>query len=124
MLRLIIPWLYRQRKRWNGRKHKYERPAGMVRANTEVDSLADKKIPFTGPRCVVCVKPDEQQSYQYKEQKMLQKDSLDKRVIINKMCWAIIVNTFLFGRTLLLPIKKAGSRFRVYLPTFIHVPFT
>lgn len=113
------------KKTMERRKHKYERPAGMVRANTEVDSLADKKdsLYWATVRSVP-LKPDEQQSYQYKEQKMLQKDSLDKKSPHKQNVLGGIVNTFLFGRTFATSDKKAWITFPglpAYVPEYNFV---
>lgn len=89
------------------KQHKYERPARIGRADTHVDSLADKRdsLYWATVRSVP-LRPEEMQSYHYKE-KILLKDSLpgsksEKETVADK-----ILETLMTGRTFATANKKA-----------------
>lgn len=107
------------------KKYKYERPVGMIRKNTQIDSLADKKdsLYWTTIRSVP-LRQEEFQSYQYKEEKIQQKDSLDKNDASKKKIAAGIPSVFLFGRTFTTANKKAWlvlPNLASYIPEFNFV---
>lgn len=102
------------------KKHKYERPARMVRANTKIDSLADKRdsLYWATVRSVP-LRSEEMQSYQYKEEKILLKDSLGKHTPPKPAVAGEVLNTLLFGKTLTATRKKAWLK----LPTLLdYIP--
>ena len=103
------------------KKRKYERPA-FVRRAAEVDSLAGKRdsLYWSAVRSVP-LRPDELQSYRYKEIRMLQKDSLAKDTLRKQSVTGSIVSTLLFGRTFATPDKKAWltlPRLFAYIPEY------
>lgn len=107
------------------KQHKYERPARRVRANTQIDSLADKKdaLYWDTVRSVP-LRQEELQSYQYKEVKTLQKDSLDKINPRKSGGEGGVVSTFLFGKTFTTHNKKAWltlSNLTSYIPEYNFV---
>lgn len=97
----------------SSKKHKYERPAGIVSENAQTDSLADKKdsLYWATVRSVP-LRLEEQQSYQYKEVKIQQKDSLNKNQPHKTDVASDIVNAFLFGKT----FTAAGKKVWLTLP--------
>lgn len=89
-------------------KHKYERPARIGRADTQVDSLAEKRdsIYWTTVRSVP-LRLEEVQSYQYKEHKILLKDTLPggkpkKETVADRM-----MQTIMLGKTFTTSDKRA-----------------
>lgn len=86
---------------------KYERPARIARADTQVDSLAEKRdsLYWATVRSVP-LRPEEMQSYHYKE-KILLKDSLPGSTSEKGTVAGKILETLMMGRTFATPDKKA-----------------
>lgn len=89
------------------KKNKYERPARIARADTQVDSLADKRdsLYWATVRSVP-LRPEEMQSYHYKE-KILLKDSLPGSPSEKETVAGRILETLMMGRTFATSNKKA-----------------
>lgn len=89
------------------RQHKYERPTHIARADTKVDSLADKRdsLYWTTVRSVP-LRPEELQSYHYKE-KILVKDTLPGRKSEKETVAGKILETLMLGNTFTTTDKKA-----------------
>lgn len=107
------------------KKHKYERPSRMVRANTKIDSLADKKdsLYWATVRSVP-LRQEEMQSYQFKEEKILLKGSPDKNAPRKPTVAGEVLNTLLFGKPLTTANKKAWLRLPdipAYIPEYNFV---
>lgn len=91
----------------NPTKHKFERPVGIVRENTKIDTLADAKdsLYWATVRSVP-LRQEEFQSYQYKEGKILQNDSLSKNALRKPSVAGNVLKTFVFGKTFTSANKK------------------
>lgn len=90
------------------KKHKYERPVRIGRADIKIDSLADKKdsLYWTAVRSVP-LRLEELQSYHYKEEKILLTDSLPGNKFGKQNAAGRILNAFMLGKTFRTSNKKA-----------------
>lgn len=90
------------------KKHKYERPARMVRANAEIDTLADKRdsLYWATVRSVP-LRREEMQSYQYKEEKIQQKLSSGNDTTRKQTVAGEVMQALLAGKTFTTASKKA-----------------
>lgn len=107
------------------KKHKFERPVGMIRENTKIDTLADMKdsLYWATVRSVP-LRQEEFQSYQYKEGKILQKDSLSKNNPRKPSVASNMMKAFVFGKTFTSANKKAWltlSDLSSYIPEYNFV---
>ena len=89
-------------------EHKYERRAERNRWNVKTDSLAGEKdsLYWAAVRSVP-LRPEEIQSYVYKEKLSLSKDSLQEDDSIKTSVGRKIIQTFLMGKTFRSPNKNA-----------------
>lgn len=109
----------------NPKKHKYERPVGMVRENTKIDTLADKKdsLYWATVRSVP-LRQEEFQSYQYKEEKIQQNDSLRKNNPHKSSAVGNVLQAFVFGKTFTSADKRMWltlSDLSSYIPEYNFV---
>ena len=90
------------------KKHKFERPARIVRKDTQVDSLADKRdsLYWTTIRSVP-LRLEEVQSYQYKEEKIALKDLSPGEKSEKKTTVGQVLNTIMWGKTFRTSNKNA-----------------
>lgn len=90
------------------KKHKYERPSVRVRSNTQIDSLAGQKDSLYWDTIrSVPLRQEELQSYLYKEEKIVRKDSVDEPSPGKPSLTGKMLNTLLFGRTFRTTDRKA-----------------
>lgn len=89
-------------------KRKYERPARIGRADVQVDSLAGKRdsVYWTAVRSVP-LRLEEVQSYQYREHKILQKDTLPGGKPEKETAADRVMETIMLGKTFTTSEKKA-----------------
>lgn len=89
------------------KKHKYERPSHILHKDVQTDSLADKRdsLYWASVRSVP-LRLEEIQSYQYKEEKILQKDSLPEEKKHKRGIADQALSAFLWGKTFRTSNKK------------------